>query len=108
MYPIDVENSADIRLITYDDFITLEYEDTVILRFTPGSPAYIQTLEQSGEFIRDSATVNIIDNDRKCEILFFCVSVTGTPTKLLLFGLQAQIISQNIWCTKIILTLSKN
>ena len=38
----------------------------MLLRFTPDNPALIPVLEASGEYIRDTATVNIIDNDCKC------------------------------------------
>ena len=69
MQPIVFENSTDICLFTTDDEITLEYEDTVILRFTPDDPAFIPTVEGTGEYIRDTATVCIIDNDRKCALL---------------------------------------
>ena len=59
------ENSADIRLFTTNDEITLEYNDTVILRFDSQRPSFVQDVENAGEFIRDFAIVNIIDNDRK-------------------------------------------
>ena len=66
LQPLSVEdNSAKIRLFTINDAITLEYEDSVILRFNPASPLLIPGVEGVGEFIRDTATVNIIDNDRK-------------------------------------------
>ena len=65
MQPISVEGSTDIRLFTINDEITLEYDDTVILRFTPDSPLLIPGVESEGEFIRDTATVHIIDNDSK-------------------------------------------
>ena len=65
-HPIDVEdNMAEIRLFTTNDEVTLEYNDTVILRFTPGSDRLIPGVESFGEFIRDTATVNIVDNDSK-------------------------------------------
>ena len=56
-----------IRLFSRNDDITLEYNDTVILRFIvhPGLAALIQQLEAAGEYIRDTAIVDIIDNDRK-------------------------------------------
>ena len=55
-------NRADIQLFTTDDDITLEYNDTVLLKF---SRLIIPAPEIAGEFLRDTATVNIIDNDRK-------------------------------------------
>ena len=58
--------STDVRLFTVNDETTLEYEDRVLLRFNPASPALIPFLESMNECVRDTATVNIIDNDRKC------------------------------------------
>ena len=66
LQPIRFEISAEVRLFTTNDAITLEYDDTVILRFTPTSSLLIPGVEGAGEFVRDTATVNIIDNDRKC------------------------------------------
>ncbi|CAI8047959.1 hypothetical protein GBAR_LOCUS26511, partial [Geodia barretti] len=63
LQPIRVTNSAEIRLFTSNDEITLEYDDRVLLRFTPDNPSLIPGLEANGEYIRDTATVNIIDND---------------------------------------------
>lgn len=60
-----LDSKALIQLFTTNDMITLEYEDTVTLRFTPSLPNFIQLVEDGGEFIRDTTTVNIIDNDRK-------------------------------------------
>lgn len=54
----------EIRLFTSNDEITLEYDDTIILTFTPTFPT-IEILEADGEFIRNTATVFIIDNDCK-------------------------------------------
>ena len=56
-----------IQLFSRNDDITLEYNDTVILRFTanPGLAPLISQLEMAGEYIRDTAIVDIIDNDRK-------------------------------------------
>ena len=45
--------------------MTLEYDDRVLLRFTPDNASLIRGLEDMGEFIRDSAMVNIIDDDCK-------------------------------------------
>ena len=59
------DNNTEICLFTTNDNVTLEYDDTVILRFTPDNPAFIPDVESRGEFIRDIAVVNIIDNDSK-------------------------------------------
>ena len=64
--PVPVtDNQADIRLFTYNDDVTLQYDRTVILRFTPAISNFIDAVEAAGQFIRDTATVNIIDNDSK-------------------------------------------
>ena len=64
--PIQLANNkAFMQLFTTNDIISLEYEDTVTLRFTPSLSNLIQLVEDGGEFIRDTATVNIIDSDRK-------------------------------------------
>ena len=65
LQPITLNNNAMVRLFTTNDGVTLEYDDTVILRFTPDNPAFIPGVEGAGEFIRDTAVVNIIDNDSK-------------------------------------------
>ena len=61
--PIEVLNrGVNITLVTLNDDISLEYEDSVLLRFSidPHLP-----FESTREYIRDTATVNINDNDRK-------------------------------------------
>ena len=68
--PIPVSNSVEIRLFTINDETTLEYDDRVILTFTPDNSALIPGLEAEGEYIRHTATVHIIDDDSKC-----CISV---------------------------------
>ena len=65
MQPIKFENSAEICLFTSNDVLTLEYNDTVLLRFAPDNPLLIAGIENAGEYIRDTATVYIIDNDSK-------------------------------------------
>ena len=64
---ITAANDIAIQLFSRNDDITLEYNDTVILRFiaNPGLATLIQLLEAAGEYIRDTAIVDIIDNDRK-------------------------------------------
>ena len=68
LMPISVMNNAQVRIFTTNDFITLEYDDSIILIFTPDNPALIPTLEGFGEYIRDTAIVNIIDDDSKCSL----------------------------------------
>ena len=49
-----------------NDDISLEYNESIILRFTtPDDPNLIDDLATRGQYIRDTARVNIIDNDRK-------------------------------------------
>ena len=63
--------STEVRLFAVNDEITLEYEDRVLLRFTPALINLIPGLASNYEHIRDTAIVNIIDNDRKCFIYGF-------------------------------------
>ena len=58
--------STDIRIFTVNDEMTLEYDDRVLLRFTPTNVDLILVLASHFEYIRDTAVVNIVDNDRKC------------------------------------------
>ena len=61
MQTIRVRNhDTVIRLSTLHDVIALEYGDTILLRFTPDNYIVISDVRQ---FIRDTATVNIIDDD---------------------------------------------
>ena len=65
---VTVENSADeesITVRTRNDDITLEYNDIIILEFTPDDPSLIEFLEEDGQYIRDTVIVRIIDNDSK-------------------------------------------
>ena len=65
---IDDSDRATIELRTRNDDITLEYDDTVILVFTPDEDDLIEFYEGEGEYIRDSVTVYILDTDRKYTI----------------------------------------
>ena len=56
-------NYMEIILFPVDDEITLEYDDQILLRFTPNDSNIVSALENGFEYIRDSAIVNIIDND---------------------------------------------
>ena len=64
---IEVEGNAieRIELCTRNDDITLEYDDSVLLVFTPEISTLTDVYDSEGEFIRDNAIVHIIDNDRK-------------------------------------------
>ena len=61
--------STYIHFFPVDDDITLEYDDRVLLRFTPKHDGLILFLASNYEHIRDTAVVNIIDSDRKCNFL---------------------------------------
>ena len=65
MYNSGSSESVEIRLFTSNDQITLEYDDRVLFVFTPDNPGLISGVEAVGEYIRDTAIVNIIDNDSK-------------------------------------------
>ena len=57
--------SAEIRLFAANDEVTLEYEDRVRLDFNPTAADLITGLEAMGEYVRNTAIVNIIDSDCK-------------------------------------------
>ena len=57
--------SAEIRLFIANDEVTLEYEDKIRLEFDPTSADLITALEGFGEYVRNTAIVNIIDSDCK-------------------------------------------
>ena len=61
---VHVEGREDIRLSTVNDRISLEYNDWILLRFI-NNPILLSDIENVGEYIRDTATVNIIDDDCK-------------------------------------------
>ena len=65
MVEVEDDDEAMIELRTRNDDITLEYDDTVILVFTPDDDNLIAEYEAAGEYIRDRAVVRIVDNDRK-------------------------------------------
>ena len=60
---IDGENSS-VTLRTNDDGI-VEHNENVLLKYQNVIPLYAKFLLREGEFFRDTATVNIIDNDSK-------------------------------------------
>ena len=66
LLPIRVSNAAaSIRLFTLNDDISLEYDDRILLEFTPDIPTLIAAVEGVGQYIRTTATVRIIDIDGK-------------------------------------------
>ena len=52
-------------LLTINDDIALEYDDRVNLMFNAKYEEFVEELEKSGEFLRDTVEVKIIDNDGK-------------------------------------------
>ena len=58
-------DNEEIRIYTNNDQIAFEYDDRVRLVFTPDNSILIAGVEDLGEYIRDFAIVNIIDNDSK-------------------------------------------
>jgi hypothetical protein len=67
--PILTHGNSEISLLTVDDGITLEYDDSVILTYTPQTTNLTDLIASAGEFVRDNATLIITDNDR-LEIYF--------------------------------------
>ena len=65
--------SAEIRLFTANDEVTLEYEDRVQLDFNITSADLITDLEAVGEYVRNTAIVNIIDSDCKYVLVIVIV-----------------------------------
>ena len=58
--------------------MNLEYDDRVLLRFTPTEDNFIPGLASSFEYIRETALVNIIDSDSKCIFLLMHKGVCYT------------------------------
>ena len=56
-------------MFTANDELTLEYEDRILLTYTPSASGLIPGLEAAGEYVRDTAIVHIIDNDSKTTIM---------------------------------------
>ena len=56
---------SDVRLDASNDDVTLEYGDTVILRLDPTTANIVDLVEERGQFLRNTATVTILDNDCK-------------------------------------------
>ena len=76
--PVSVSSDgAEIRLFTAKDEITLEYNDRILLTYTPSNPGLIPGVEGAGEYIRNTAIVRIIDNDSKNHCTTASVSYSG-------------------------------
>ena len=60
-----ITGSQDISLNAVDDDIALE-QDTFLLKYVHNNgEEFVDVVEVMGEFVRNTATVEIIDNDRK-------------------------------------------
>ena len=55
--------ATSVTFVTWDDEVTLEYDESVSLIFTPENQLLLDDIEAAGEFVRHTATVNIIDTD---------------------------------------------
>ena len=96
---IDGVTTVRFELRTRNDAVTLEYEDTVLLLFSPDPFEPGQTLiefyESEGEYIRESVTVYIIDNDRKLTnfgwITIFPCMYINSQQSFLLFCIELEI-----------------
>ena len=62
-----ISESTDISLVTVDDEMGMECEESIRLEFVHQFPPYVIFLASQGEFIRDTAIVKVIDNDRECD-----------------------------------------
>ena len=60
-----VSGFSDVRLDASNDDVTLEIGDTVILKLDPTAADIVNLVEGQGQFLRDTATVTILDNDCK-------------------------------------------
>ena len=85
LQPIRVTNIAEIRLFAAEDAISHEYDDRVLLSFIPDNLGLITGLQAFGEYIRDTATVNINDSDSKrcslCLALSFRHAALGSQCR---------------------------
>ena len=64
-YDSNNDDNENVDFFTSNDQITLEYDDRILLTFTPFNEFLIPGVEDLGEYIRDTAIVKIIDNDSK-------------------------------------------
>ena len=65
--PQETNEALNIQLIPQYDTISLELNDRVKLRFTPNNPFITPDtyFAETGEFLRDSTFVHIVDDDSK-------------------------------------------
>ena len=72
--PQDTNEALNIEVIPQYDTVSLELDDRIIMRFTPDNPAITPEVyfAETGEFLRDSTFVYVIDDDSKCIIILPC------------------------------------
>ena len=58
---------VNIVLQALADNIALEYNDRVTLTYAPDDLHLLDSIEHAGEFIRETATVTITDNDSELQ-----------------------------------------
>ena len=62
--PVSIYQIVNLNLRIEDDFIRLEDDDTLTMKFIPdASDNNIDVLEANGEYVRFNTSVTIIDND---------------------------------------------
>ena len=71
-----------VHLFAVNDEITLEYNDRVLLHFTPDDHYFIPDLQAAGQYVRDTAIVNIIDNDSKLYVIIRVIQYFHSPEEL--------------------------
>ena len=64
-----ISRATSIQFLPRDDHITLEYNDRVILTFTPQNPHLLAGIEAAGQYIRQNTTINIIDTDSQSSLM---------------------------------------
>ena len=66
--PLETNEALNIQVIPQSDTISLELDDRINLRFTPSNRAITPEVyfAATGEFLRDSTTVRILDDDSEC------------------------------------------
>lgn len=47
------------------DDIALEYDDRILLQYSSDEPGFISGVEGLGQFVRETGTIYIVDNDCK-------------------------------------------
>ena len=68
-------DNSEVTLRTNDD-MTVEHNENILLKYQHQIPLYTSFVTREGEFFRETAIVNIIDNDGKnIASLILCYSV---------------------------------